>query len=74
MAEPFTTELESTTIIPNVGRVPPNDKRHIPEQVKIFFFLKTSVFSNAFRLVSKKYADASGGSYCLELELTVTGT
>jgi hypothetical protein len=74
MAEPFSTELVSTTIIPNVGKAPPNNKRHIPEHVKIFFLLKTSVFSNVFRLVSKKYADASGGSYCLELELTATGT
>ena len=42
MAEPFTTELESTTIIPNVGKPPPNDKRHIPEHGKIFFLMKTS--------------------------------
>jgi hypothetical protein len=36
--------------------------------------LKTRVFSNVTHWVSKKYADGSRGSYCLELEFTATGT
>ena len=36
--------------------------------------MKITVFSNVTRWASKKYDDASGGSYCLELEFTATGT